>query len=44
MSRRDKAIFQLLKNLSVNFNAFLLEKSWKVADLPLQAVPVEELH
>ena len=29
MSRRDKAIFPLLKNLSADFNAFLLEKSWK---------------
>ena len=28
MSRRDKAIFPLLKNLSVDFNAFLLERSW----------------
>ncbi len=27
MSRRDKAIFPFLKNLSANFNAFLLERS-----------------
>ena len=30
MSRRDKAIFPLLKNLSANFSAFLLERSWSV--------------
>ena len=28
MSRRDKAMLALLKNLSANFNAFLFERSW----------------